>query len=92
MLFRSVGEIPGLPAADVIEVGYCNLPARIEDIAVRIAPWTEDDFAAADEAARGVVRAVRSGIFWPLVPDAPGFQEYDAICQSNVIRDEGDEG
>lgn len=87
-----VGEIGSLPGAEVIEVGYCNVPARLGDTAFVLAPWTADDYESADEAARVVVRAVRRGIFWPPSPDAGGFPEYDAICQSHVIRDDEEEG
>jgi hypothetical protein len=86
-----VGKVPKLPAADVLELGYCNLPARIEDTGVVLAPWTETDLATADKAATEVVRSVRRGVFWPLNPDARGFPEFDAICQTHVIRDDEEE-
>ncbi|MFM7249556.1 MAG: PD-(D/E)XK nuclease family protein [Planctomycetaceae bacterium] len=83
-----VGEVADLPRADAVELGYCIIPARLEDVGFAIAPWTAADLTAADDAATEVVRLVRRGVFWPLTPDARGFPEFDAICQTHVIRDD----
>lgn len=94
-LYRHLlAEVPGLPemsgpAGRSVGVGYFNVPARVEEIRVEDAPWTDEDYASADEAAADVVRKIRAGIFWPPVDDAAGtFSEYDAICQTRAIRDD----
>lgn len=98
-LYRHLlAEVPGLPepsgpAGRRVGVGYFNVPARVEEIRVEDAPWTDEDYHSADEAAADVVRKIRSGIFWPPEDAAAGaFPEYDAICQTRAIRDdeEGD--
>jgi len=86
-LYRHLlGEVPGIGDHNLVDVGYFNVPARGEEIGIRTAEWTEADYAAADEAARHVVRQVRAGVFWP--PDdsaARSFPEFDAICQTSAI-------
>ena len=94
-LYRHLlAEVPGLPETSGpsgrrVGVGYFNVPARVEEIRVEDAPWNDDDYASADAAAADVVRKIRAGIFWPPVDDAAAtFPEYDAICQTRVIRDD----
>lgn len=55
-------ELRGLsdPGAE-IELGYVNLSR--EGVALATADWTDDELAAADEAARRAVRTLRSGEF-----------------------------
>jgi hypothetical protein len=59
----SAGRVPGALAAAGAEIrlGYVNLSR--EGTEASIAPWTEDELAAADEAARAAVRRLRSGTF-----------------------------
>lgn len=83
-------QVPGIEAHASVDVGYFNLPARLEHVGVVTAEWTDADYAAADETARHVIRQVRAGVFWP--PDPAGdraFPEFDPICQTRTIRDAG---
>ncbi len=92
-LYRHLlGEVPGIGDAAVVDVGYFNVPARVEEIGIKTPAWTEADYAAADEAAREVVRRVRAGIFWPANDAAArAFPEFDAICQTAaIVEDEGE--
>ncbi len=93
-LYRHLlGELPGIGAAALVDVGYFNVPARVEETGIRTPTWNESDYATADETAREVVRRVRAGIFWP--PNdaaARAFPEFDAICQTAaIVEDEGEE-
>ena len=93
-LYRHLlGELPGIDAAAVVDVGYFNVPARVEETGIRTPTWNEADYAAADETAREVVRRVRAGIFWPANDAATrAFPEFDAICQTAaIVEDEGEE-
>jgi RecB family exonuclease len=93
-LYRHLlGELPGIDAAAVVDVGYFNVPARVEETGIRTPTWNEADYAAADETAREVVRRVRAGIFWPANDAAArAFPEFDAICQTAaIVEDEGEE-
>ena len=96
-LYRHLlAEVPGFPCAksagsclENVEVGYFNVPARVEEIGIRVATWTEGDYADADAAARWVVRQVRRGIFWPPSDGASkSFPEFDAICQTHAILED----
>lgn len=92
-LYRHLlAEVPGIGDAALVDVGYFNVPARVEEIGIKTPTWTEADYAAADETAREVVRRVRAGIFWP--PNdaaARAFPEFDAICQTAAIVEDDSE-
>jgi ATP-dependent helicase/nuclease subunit B len=93
-LYRHLlGEVPGIGDAALVDVGYFNVPARVEEIGIKTPTWTEADYAAADETAREVVRRVRAGIFWPANDAAArAFPEFDAICQTAaIVEDDGEE-
>ncbi len=89
-------EVEGMPMVDLadssmVRVGYFNVPAKVEEIRIVTADWSDSDYADADEAARQVVRNVRQGLFWPPNPAAAGsFPEFDGICQTHAIRDDDD--
>ncbi len=93
-LYRHLlGEVPGIGDAALVDVGYFNVPARVEEIGIKTAEWAAADYESADETAREVVRQVRAGVFWP--PNdaaAPSFPEFDAICQTSaIVEDDGEE-
>jgi ATP-dependent helicase/nuclease subunit B len=92
-LYRHLlAALPGIGDHGLVDVGYFNLPARVEEIGIVTAEWTDADYAAADETARAVVRGVRAGVFWPPNDEAArSFPEFDAICQTAAIVDD-DEG
>lgn len=96
-LYRHLlAEVPGFPCETRaesgqanVEVGYFNVPARLEEAGIRVATWNDGDYADADAAARWVVRQVRSGIFWPPIDAASkSFPEFDAICQTHAILED----
>ena len=93
-LYRHLlGEVPGIGDHNLVDVGYFNVPARVEEIGIQTADWTSADYDAADAASRDVVRQVRAGVFWPPSEGAErSFPEFDAICQTAaIIEDDGGE-
>ncbi len=82
-----------------IRVGYIVLPKDTSRIGPLFAPWSEDDFAAADRVAEEVVRRIRKAEFWPPALPPPAFsEEFAAICQdgqfgalADALREEGDQ-
>lgn len=52
-------------------VGYVCLPMRAADTSLHLASWDPDDFANAEECARGVIRRIRAGDFFSLGTDPP---------------------
>jgi len=64
-----------------LRFGYITLPRELDQVGEHIAGWSREDFAAADEAAREVVRAIRAERFWPPSPKPPPFSEaYAELC------------
>ena len=89
-LYRHLlADVPGIGDHNLVDVGYFNVPARVEEIGIRTADWTAADYDAADATARDVVRKVRAGVFWPPSEGAErSFPEFDAICQTAAILDD----
>ena len=58
-----------------IELGYISLPKNTEESAFILAPWTDEELAAAEEVARGAVRTLRTRRFEfdPAVPKSSWF-------------------
>lgn len=51
------------------EAGYINLPPALSETAVNMWPeLTDAMIASAVECARGVIRSIKAGIFWPPAP------------------------
>ncbi|MCI0682766.1 MAG: PD-(D/E)XK nuclease family protein [Gemmataceae bacterium] len=75
-----------LPAAASIQLGYFNIPKKLEETAVAVAEWDEIVLADAEDVARAVVRQIASGVFWPPVYDpVPEYAEDLApICLDNT--------
>ena len=69
-----------------IQLGYVNLPKDLASMGHSLAAWTPEDLEAADETARGIIRGILAGKFWPLTDPAPPFSEdFASICQDNLI-------
>jgi hypothetical protein len=66
------------------ELGYFNLPKRMQDTGVAVAPWSDEQLEGADDVARQVIRDIRAGAF-----DKPGAtpddDEYASICMTNTL-------
>ena len=88
-LYRHLAAKAGLvdsPDADV-ELGYITLPKSLDDVGQSIANWSADELAEADETAREVIRAIRHGVFYPPAEKPPKFDDFAAICGSELRRD-----
>jgi hypothetical protein len=69
-----------------IELGFITLPRSRKYAGFELAHWSDAELETADEAARGVVRAVRSGMFWKPKHFEVGFDDgLDRICQVGVF-------
>jgi len=69
-----------------VRLGYILLPKSVEDTGFRIADWTDEELAAADEAARQVIREIRQGVFWPPEPAAnPAWDDFGWLCYEGVF-------
>jgi hypothetical protein len=62
------------------------LPKDVEKTGFEIAAWTAEELATADEAARGVIRGILAGEFWPPADPPPdSFNDFAAICQDDLF-------
>jgi ATP-dependent helicase/nuclease subunit B len=98
-LYRHLYQRIPLGIGDVrpggVQLGFIHLPKDISKVGERMAAWTPDELAEADERARNVVRSIRQGIFWPPAETPRYADEYSAICQDgalsrNLAREERD--
>jgi len=63
-----------LPGGDGAQAGYINLPPALSETAVNLWPELNDAMiASAMNCARGVIRSIKAGLFWPPAPRV----EYD---------------
>ena len=77
--------------SDPVELGYIVLPKQSGGTSLQIADWTEQHLVHAENEARRVVTAIRSGAF-AINPEFDGrFDPFSRICQSTVLRGEEDE-
>lgn len=87
-LYRLLAPAPeSVPA---VRLGYVSLAARPERAGFLIAPWTDSELDAADEAAREVVRAVRDGRFGDPGPRPPREGVFAALCGLGFIGTPGE--
>jgi ATP-dependent helicase/nuclease subunit B len=84
-LYRHLAQVLGITSD--VKLGYILLPKDVGQVGFYEAEWTADDLAVADEVARGVIRDIRSEVFWPPVEPPPDFsEEFAAICQDGVFE------
>ncbi len=89
-----IRAVEGLPEAETVNLGYIVLPKNPAAIGERLAEWTPDDLAEADETAAEVIRCIRREAFWPPNSNPRYFAEFAAICQDDLfataMQDEGE--
>jgi RecB family exonuclease len=84
-LYRYLAGSLGI--AGPFRLGYVLLPKDVDNVDFCFADWSEQDLDEADEVARGVVRNIRAGRFWPPTDPPPDFsEEYAPICQDGVFE------
>ncbi len=94
-LYRYLVRSLDLP--EPVQLGYVLLPKDIDKTKFEMAEWTAEELAAADAAARAVVRGIRAGEFWPPTDPPPSlFSEFAAICQDDhfaaaALKTDGEE-
>jgi RecB family exonuclease len=84
-LYRHLARSLGITGP--VQLGYVLLPKDVDKVEFRMAQWTDDQLAAADEVARQVVKHIWAEDFWPPIDPAPDFsEEFAAICQDGVFE------
>ena len=68
------------------EFGYVALPARAEHGTFLLAPWGEDEYAAADARAAEIIDAVQAGRFDPTDVAPPYHDDWARICGTSAIE------
>jgi hypothetical protein len=69
-----------------VHLGYVCLPRDVRATQFALADWSRAELDEADEVAAGVVRAVRSGTFWPPTSPPPIFSDaYADVCQDSRL-------
>ncbi|HUG93595.1 MAG TPA: PD-(D/E)XK nuclease family protein [Planctomycetaceae bacterium] len=85
-LYRHLVRALDEPAVEgAVRLGYILLPRDVRRTGAELAEWTAADLEEADRVAHEVVRAIRREVFWPLAPEAAGFDEFAAICQEQLL-------
>jgi ATP-dependent helicase/nuclease subunit B len=91
-LYRHVYQALRLevPADVTIQLGYFNLPRKLDDTGVHLGAWEKQDIEDADRVACHVIQAIRASTFWkPTYPAPPFGEDFAAICLDNVLSGPG---
>jgi hypothetical protein len=87
-LYRHLWRTAGVTVPDScgVELGYFNLPRKLDDTGIQPARWDAALLANADQVAGDVVRKLRAGFFEPIPGPAPAYRDdFAAICLDNVL-------
>jgi hypothetical protein len=83
-LYRHLVRDLGVPGT--VQLGYVLLPKDTSKVEFRLAEWSAEELADADEVARHVVRQLREQIFWPPREPPPDFsEEFAPLCQDGIF-------
>lgn len=74
-LYRHLAEAFEVPQS--AQLGYINLPKKVEATGYAPADWTDDQLKQADAERDRVIRAIRNHAYWP--PNEPN--EYDGFAR-----------
>lgn len=88
-LYRHLGE--AIDVSGDVTTGYFNLPKSLDDCAIEQSDFTDEELASADDLARRILMSVRKGEFGTRA-DKVDFDDYAAICQSDVLEVASDGG
>jgi len=88
-LYRHLAAAAGVMASAEapVDLGYILLPKSTDAVGQVTAGWSADELADADEAARRIVRAIRESIFYPPNDITLPFDDFAAICGTDLRRD-----
>ena len=82
-LYRHLARELGV--SDEVELAYGALPRDEHGVAFLTAKWGEEDLRDADEAARGVVRSIRAGLFEEIGDPYRGDGAVSRLCGFGLI-------
>jgi hypothetical protein len=83
-LYRNLCEELGI--TDAVELGYFNLPKKLDKVGPVFAGWDETDLAGAYVTRDTVIRALREQKFWP-PGDAPRYPDgLERLCADKVMQ------
>lgn len=72
--------------ATALELGYVLLPKELGKVQWQPASWSDDELQAADAEAERVIRAIRSGVFWPPNPAIPRYPDgLGGLCLDRCV-------
>ena len=63
-----------------LQLGYLNVPKRLDAVEFVAADWSDDQIAEAHEVAHEVVRGIRDGVFWPPADPSRYADGLEGIC------------
>jgi ATP-dependent helicase/nuclease subunit B len=79
-----------LPEIRTVELGYFNLPKKLEEAGVAIADWGDVLLKTADAVAHQIIRDLSAGKFEPMADPPPKYSEdLSAICLDGVLGRRG---
>ncbi|MEZ6192916.1 MAG: PD-(D/E)XK nuclease family protein, partial [Phycisphaerales bacterium] len=83
-LYRNLCAELGI--TDGVELGYFNLPKKLDKVGPVFAEWDEADLAGAYATRDAVIRALREQKFWP-PSDAPRYPDgFERLCADTVMQ------
>jgi hypothetical protein len=83
-LYRNLCD--ALDVTGAVELGYFNLPKKLDKVGPVMAEWKEADLAQAFETRDAVIRALREQRFWPPA-DAPRHPDgLERLCADAVMQ------
>ncbi len=83
-LYRNLCAELGI--TDTVELGYFNLPKKLDKVGPVLAGWDEADLAGAYETRDTVIRALREQRFWP-PGEAPRYPDgLERLCADTVMQ------
>ena len=85
-LVKEVCAVHGADLSNVV-LGYILLPKKLDDVGFHQVDWSPELLRTADDRARGIIRQIRAGEYWPPTDPPPEFsEEFAGICQDNVFE------
>lgn len=82
-LYHAFADKLGLDGT--VNLGYVNLPKKLEEVGLVPATWSAQEIESAMERARGIIRDIRRSVFWPPAPPPTYDDGFEAICMDACL-------